>query len=189
MEVTGYGAFAARAERMAAVRSFLDESGFAEAERLRLQGDASTRSYERLVLDDQGYILMNSPRRPDGPPVRDGKPYSAIAHLAEDVGAFIAMAQRLAQPRSVGAGDHFADNEQGLLIIEDLGDEKVVEGEPPAPIAERYEAAVDLLVALHGKPHPAALPVAPHVEYRIPRYDMEAFLIETELCSTGICRA
>ena len=27
-------------------------------------------------------------RRPDGPPVRDGKPYSAIAHLAEEVGAF-----------------------------------------------------------------------------------------------------
>ena len=32
-------------------------------------------------------ILMNAPRRPDGPPVRDGKPYSAIAHLAEDVDA------------------------------------------------------------------------------------------------------
>ena len=40
-------------------------------------------------------ILMNAPRRPDGPPVRGGKPYSAIAHLAEDVTPFVAMARGL----------------------------------------------------------------------------------------------
>ena len=66
-----------------------------QAERRRIQGDASTRSYERLTLDGASYILMNSPRRPDGPPVRDGKPYSAIAHLAEDVTPFVAMAAGL----------------------------------------------------------------------------------------------
>jgi N-acetylmuramate 1-kinase len=179
--VTGHGAFAARAARMTALRNFLDESGFAEADRLRLQGDASTRSYERLVLDNQSYILMNSPRRPDGPPVRDGKPYSAIAHLAEDVGAFVAMARGLRAAGLSAPEIYFADNEQGLLILEDLGEEKIIEGEPPMPVAERYEAAVDLLVALHGKPHTPALPVSPRVEYRIPRYDAEAFLIETEL--------
>jgi tRNA threonylcarbamoyl adenosine modification protein YjeE len=179
--ITGYGHFAVRVERMAAVRSFVDESGFGEAERLHLQGDASARSYERLVLKDQGYILMNSPRRPDGPPVRDGKPYSAIAHLAEDVSAFIAMAKGL---RAIGLSApaiHFADNEKGLLIIEDLGDDKVVEGEPPTPILERYEAAVDVLAALHRHTLPPALPVSPRVDYRIPPYDMDAFLIEIEL--------
>ena len=93
--VTGYGAFAARVERIAAIRGFLDSSGFAEASRRRIQGDASTRSYERLTLDDKSLILMNSPRRPDGPPVRDGKPYSAIAHLAENVTPFVAMANGL----------------------------------------------------------------------------------------------
>ena len=70
---------------------------------------------------------------------------------------------------------------QGLLIIEDLGDEGVVAGEPPAPIVERYETAVDALLALHGKELPAVLPVAPHVEHEIPAYDMDAFLIEVEL--------
>ena len=181
VQVTGHGTFAPRAGRMAAVRNFLDESGFAEAERFRLQGDASTRSYERLVLDNQGYILMNSPRRADGPPVRDGKPYSAIAHLAEDVGAFIAMSRGLRAAGLSAPAIYFADNDKGLLIIEDLGEEKVVEGEPPMPIAERYEAAVDLLIALHGKPRPATLPISPRVEYRLPRYDLEAFQIETEL--------
>jgi tRNA threonylcarbamoyl adenosine modification protein YjeE len=181
VQVTGHGSFAARAGRMAAVRSFLDESGFGDAERLRLQGDASTRSYERLVLNNRRFILMNSPRRPDGPPVRDGKPYSAIAHLAEDVDAFVAMSRALRGGGLSAPAIYFADNEKGFLIIEDLGEEKVVAGEPPAPVAERYEAAVDLLVALHGKPRPATLPISPRVEYRIPRYDLEAFQIETEL--------
>ena len=49
-----------------------------------LQGDASTRAYERLVKPTgETAILMISPPRPDGPPVRRGKPYSAIAKLAE----------------------------------------------------------------------------------------------------------
>ena len=34
---------------------------------------------------------MISPARPDGPPVRRGKPYSAIAKLAESVHAFVAV--------------------------------------------------------------------------------------------------
>lgn len=181
VRVTGYGAFAARAERMAAIRGFLDENGFGEAERLHLQGDASTRSYERLALNGQGYVLMNSPRRADGPPVRDGKPYSAIAHLAEDVTAFIAVSKGLRAAGLSAPAIYSADNEKGLLIIEDLGDERLVEGEPPAPIPERYEAAVDLLAALHRKRHPPTLPVSPRVEYRIPPYDMDAFLIEIEL--------
>src|SRR5664279_4439637 len=82
--ITGYGSFAARAERIAVIRRFLARGGFRLAERRHMQGDASTRCYERLTLDGASYILMNSPRRPDGPVVRDGKPYSAVAHLAED---------------------------------------------------------------------------------------------------------
>jgi aminoglycoside/choline kinase family phosphotransferase len=74
-----------------------------------------------------------------------------------------------------------ADLQQGLLVIEDLGTEGVVAGDPPAPIVDRYEAAVDALLALHGKALPTVLPVAPHVEHEIPTYDMDAFLIEVEL--------
>jgi tRNA threonylcarbamoyl adenosine modification protein YjeE len=179
--VTGYGALGPRVDRMAAVRQFIAESGYSEALRARLQGDASTRLYERLVLGDKQVILMNSPRRPDGPPVRDGKPYSAIAHLADNVVPFVAMANGLKQLGFSAPTIHHADLEQGLLVIEDLGDEHVVGGEPPAPIKERYETAVDTLLALHGHAVPDVLPVSPHVEHRIPRYDMTAFLIEAEL--------
>src|SRR5207249_11107093 len=62
-----------------------------------------------------------------------------------------------------------------------LGQERVVEGEPPVPILERYETAVDALVVLHTRQLPDVLSVAPHVDYRIPPYDVDAFLIEAEL--------
>src|SRR4051812_30201722 len=60
--LTGYGSFGPRVGRMAAVRQFIAESGYSEALRARIKGDASTRSYERLALGGRHVILMNSPR-------------------------------------------------------------------------------------------------------------------------------
>ena len=57
-----------------------------------MQGDASSRSFERLVKDDgSSAVLMISPPRPDGPPIRYGKPYSAIARLAEGLKPYVAI--------------------------------------------------------------------------------------------------
>jgi len=181
VRVTGHGRFAPRVERLAAIRRFLQSAGYGEAERTRIQGDASTRSYERLQSGNERAILMNAPRRPDGPPVRGGKPYSAIVHLAEDVKPFVAMANALAQRGFSSPRIYEADIDEALLIIEDLGSESVVEGEPPAPVEERYAAAVDALVALHGLHLPGTLPVAPQVLHELPRYDIDALLMEAEL--------
>jgi N-acetylmuramate 1-kinase len=179
--VAGYGAFAARTTRIAQLRGFLEESGFGRARRNRMIGDASTRIFERLALDQQNVILMNAPRRPDGPPVRDGKPYSAIAHLAEDVVPYVALAAGLRERDLSAPAILHADLDRGFIIMEDLGEERIVSGDPLAPIEARYEAAVDLLAALHRRKLPHALAVAPHLEYRLPRYDLGAFLIEAEL--------
>src|SRR5271154_2211065 len=130
----GYGAFAPRAERIALVRAFLDESGVGAARRQRMQGVASTRIFERLALDGKTVILMNAPPRPDGPPVRDGKPYSAIAHLAEDTIPYVALARGL-RDRNLSVPEILhADPARGLIVMEDLGEDRVVEGDPPAPI-------------------------------------------------------
>ena len=136
---------------MATVRQFIAESGYSEALRGRMQGDASTRSYERLVLADKQAILMNSPPRPDGPAVRDGKPYSAIAHLAESMIPFLAIARGLRDRGLSAPTIYHADLAHGLLVLEDLGDVRVVDGEPPAPIDARYESAIDVLVSLHRR--------------------------------------
>ncbi len=177
----GYGGFVPRVERIARIRAFLDESGFDEAYRTRMQGDASTRIFERLTVNDRTFVLMNAPRRPDGPPVRDGKPYSAIAHLAEDIVPYIAVAAGLRDLGLSAPEILHADLDHGLIVMEDFGNERLVDGDPPAPIEERYAAAVDLLSTLHGRELPDTLPVTSELVYRLPAYDMEAFLIEAEL--------
>jgi hypothetical protein len=182
IEITGHGTFAARLERFAALRDFLAKAGFAEAKRAHMQGDASTRSYERLVLDGQHVILMNAPRRPDGPPVRGGLPYSAVAHLAEDMKAFVAMARALHEQGLSAPEIQASDLTHGYLLLEDLGTEGIVTTDaPPAPIEERYGVAVDVLAELHKRSLPSHLYVAPGVDYHVPPYDMDAFLIEAEL--------
>ncbi|MBS7543391.1 tRNA (adenosine(37)-N6)-threonylcarbamoyltransferase complex ATPase subunit type 1 TsaE [Ancylobacter oerskovii] len=181
VRLMAYGRVAEALRRMKAIRSLIDLAGFGPARRKHLQGDASTRAYERLVGKARNAILMNAPRRPDGPPVRDGKPYSQIAHLAEDVKPFVAMARGLAARGFSAPTIYAADLAGGLLVIEDLGDEGVVAGVPPAPVAERYEAAADVLAALHGMELPATLTVSPDCDHTLPAYDLAALLIEVEL--------
>src|SRR5262252_2179932 len=181
VHMAGHGAATARVDRLGAMLGFLDKAGFGMAARTRIAGDASTRSYERLLHGSKRFVLMNAPRMPDGPPIKQGLPYSAIAHLAEDVKPFIALANGLRE-RSFSAPEILAaDRDAGFLVLEDLGAEPVVAGDPPAPIPERYERAVDVLIALHQPDLPDTLAVAPHVDYRMPPYDLEAFLAEVEL--------
>ena len=71
------------------------------------------------------------------------------------------------------------DLTEGLLILEDLGSEPVVDGGTPRP--ERYAEAVRVLAKLHANPLPPVLPVAEGTEHRLPPYDMEALLFEAEL--------
>jgi N-acetylmuramate 1-kinase len=180
-EITGHGKAAAQVARLQALRQFLDAAGFAEARRQRMPGDASTRSYARLFRDDGSFILMNSPKRPDGPPIYDGKSYSAAVHLAEDVKPFVAIAKGLSERGFSTPIIHHADLDAGFLITEDFGSAGVVEGDPPAPIVERYEAATDTLAALHREALPEILPLASQITYAMPSFDTEALLVEIGL--------
>jgi tRNA threonylcarbamoyl adenosine modification protein YjeE len=174
------GAMAERFARARALQELLYNAGWADCVREPMQGDASTRAYERLVKSSgETAILMISPPRPDGPPVRRGKPYSAIARLAESVLAFVAMDRGLralgfSAPRIYGE-----DLDAGLLILEDLGNEPVVANGSPIP--ERYAEATRLLARLHGARLPNVLPVAEGHDHILPPYDLDAFMIEVEL--------
>ncbi|CAN1486838.1 COG3178 Predicted phosphotransferase related to Ser/Thr protein kinases [Rhabdaerophilaceae bacterium] len=181
MVLTGYGSFAVRLERARAIFSLLDRTGFGEARRDYMLGDASVRAYERLSDEASGQtaILMIAPRRPDGPPIRLGKPYSTLVHLAESVHAFVAvgnglLAEGLSAPRVRGH-----DLDAGLLLIEDLGTLGVVDENGPVP--ERYKAAIEVLATLHARDLPTELPVAEGLRYKLHRYDLEALTIEAEL--------
>jgi tRNA threonylcarbamoyl adenosine modification protein YjeE len=180
--LTGHGGWEARLARLHALIEFLAGTPYAEAAARYLQGDASTRSYARLLGNERSAVLMNSPRQPDGPPIRDGKPYSALVHLAEDVTPFVAVSAALRE-RGLSAPAIYAfDLDRGFLVLEDLGDRvfgsEVARGRR---LAELWGPAVEVLVALAGSSPPELLPIEGHAPYRLPSYDAQAMLTEASL--------
>lgn len=178
--LSGPEAFLARLERSRAARAFLEKTCSAPVVRRHLQGDASTRSYETIRPQDQEpLILMNAARQPDGPPVRDGLPYSQIAHLAEDVVPFVAIARWL-RAQGFAAPEILAEDlDQGFLLIENLGSDGILNADGK-PDPDRYGVAVDCLAVLHGKPLPGPIPVGGGLHH-VPAYDARAMQIEVEL--------
>jgi N-acetylmuramate 1-kinase len=177
--LTGFGTMAPRLARARGIAMLLRGSGWDRATRAPMYGDASIRSFERLTNASGGTaILMISPPRPDGPIVRYGKPYAAIAKLSDDIRAFIALADGLraqgySTPRIIA---HSVPD--GLALLEDLGSTYIADGEGPS--AARYTEAVALLADLHNRDLPLQLPVDNEM-YAIPTYDAEAMLAEVEL--------
>lgn len=172
----------ARIERVFSIRRFLDLNGYAGARRRHLTGDASTRAYEYIYPANGSTrrVLMDAPRQPDGPPIRDGKPYSQIAHLAEDVYPFVAIDQALRQ-RGFAAPEIFErDCEAGLLLIEDFGPQTVLD-EEGRPIPERYRAGVACLAALHATRFERDIEIEAGRVHRVPDYDRTAMKMEAEL--------
>jgi N-acetylmuramate 1-kinase len=171
----------ARFARSLLIRSFLDTYGWAGAQRRHFTGDASARAYETVHLPGRdSAILMNAPRMPDGPPVHDGLPYSRVAHLAESITPFAAIDRALRDAGFAAPLIEAAALDDGLLLIEDLGRDGVID-KAGHPIAERYCAAAQLLADLHGVPWPKRCAVAPGVFHDVPDYSRRAMLVEAEL--------
>jgi N-acetylmuramate 1-kinase len=179
LEMRGRGKMGRRLARALSVGTLLHRAGWIEARREFLQGDASVRSYERLTrADGRTAILMFSPPRPEGPIIRFGKPYAAIAKLSPDIRAFLAMAEGLKGLGHSSPQIYAASVEDGLALIEDFGTETVAEDGAPSPA--RYAEATALIAELHGRDLPGELPIGDEL-YRLPTYDIEAMLIEVEL--------
>ena len=178
--LTGYGTFAARLDIARAVHNVLAESGFADAERQFMQGDASTRTYERLLrADGATAVLMISPPRPDGPPIRFGKSYGTLAHLAENIRPFVAIDKGLRAEGFSAPEIYAVDLDVGVAALEDFGGESVVSD--GGIVTERYAKSVALLARLHQMNLPESLPVDGSKDYAIPPYDLDALSVEIEL--------
>jgi hypothetical protein len=173
-----------RIARTLSVRSFLDRSGWPGAARRHLQGDASTRAYERISRPEtlgagESAVLMNAPARAPGPPLPGGGTYDEVAHRATDVRPFIAMDEAIRAAGFSAPAIFAADMSDGLLLLEDLGSEGLLkDGEPDF---DRYALAVEVLAEIHAMPRARHWKLPDGTDYRIPRFDVAAFAIEADL--------
>ncbi len=180
-KLTVSGAWEQALARNDAIRAFLGKTRWSEATRRFLEGDASFRRYETLHLDGEQAILMDMPARPDGPPVKNGLPYSAIAHLAEDIRAVIAVNGELISAGLSAPRAEAYDLAQGFAVMEDLGRKvygrMMLAGED---MTEPMSAAVAVLAKMAARDWPTEVKLHGGA-YAVPPYDIAAQLIEVDL--------
>ena len=125
---------------MTDIAGFLAAEGWAGAKRVPLAGDASARRYERLNRGARRAILMVVP------------PESGLT-----VVPFLAVAEWLRVAGYSAPGVLAADEAEGLLLLEDLGDDLLARlcADDPAREVELYGAAIDLLADLQRLNPPA----------------------------------
>jgi N-acetylmuramate 1-kinase len=164
------------------IETFLHDKTYADCQRRFLLGDASSRRYETLHLGDKQHVLMDMPDRPDGPPVRGGKTYSAIAHLAEGINAVIGM-NRYLRGAGYSAPEILAEDvSHGLAVIEFLDGE--VYGAMKlrgADMTEPMAAAVEVLADMARHDWPRTVPSTAGRTHTLHDYDLGAQLIEVDL--------
>lgn len=133
---------------------FLSANGWHGASRVKLAGDASFREYDRIFLENRQAVLMDAP-----PDKEDVRPFIRVAeHLVES---------KLSAPRILAA-----DVENGLLLLEDLGDDlfvRVLHREPELE-SDLYHAAAEVLVQLYHSGTDG-----------IPHFDIEQMLLQVGL--------
>ncbi len=122
------------------VNGFLAAHGWDDAARQALAGDASARRYERLTTPDARAVLMIAP-----PEDRDS--FAAFLSVAARLHAL-----GLSAPRVLAA-----DADQGLMLLEDLGDRRFAD--LATDLTEATDAAVDVLVHLARNPEGWTRPV------------------------------
>lgn len=185
LAISAHGTWAPRLDRLRDIAAFLEATPATQGATIAyLQGDASARAYARLPGTSPPLILMDWPPQPDGPPIRNGRPYSRIAHLAEGTAAFESVGALLREHGFVVPTVHAADHARGLMLIGDLGDRvfgaEVAAGQPLEPL---WTAATDVLVAMRAidARAVAAWNTGPRASAPIGDYDRGALEIETEL--------
>ena len=126
---------------------FLARAGWDGARIEPLAGDASFRRYFRVFSDDRRAVLMDAPPR-----YEDARPFLAIARHLKNIG--------FATPAILAE-----DTSQGLILLEDFGDNRMREHVDAAPAVEHgvYSDTVGLLADLHRFPA-AALPAYSQAE-------------------------
>lgn len=168
-----------RAKRLLERFGFLQQQQWHDADIEPVCGDASSRIYFRLNKNGRILMLMDAPKKADGPIIAKGKTYSALAKLAEDILPFVAVDQLL---QNAGANVPLIegyDLEHGFILLEDLGAGGVLAN--GLPVYERYEQSIETLAFLHNQNIPNTVVLENQVHYTVPNYDLDAMMTEVSL--------
>ena len=175
----------ARLDKLQHIDDLLAAGGWDTATRHKMPADASSRRYERLSDGPDGAsgLLIDMPSRPDGEPVHKGLPYSRIAHLAEDIRAVEAINRGLLAQGLSAPEIHAIDTRHGLAVIEDFG---AVSFRSLLDDADQFSlcltSAVMMLANMAQNNWPDRIELSSGDDYKLSHYDMDALLIEAELC-------
>lgn len=164
-------------ERATLAKQFLNKSGWGTARSEHLAGDASNRSYQRLFRNrNETAVLMDAPTT-----------------QGEDIHPFVKITNHILG-LNLSAPRIFAQDEQnGFLLIEDLGDDLFAQLVHDHPNMEHtlYSVAVDVLIQLHQHPAPNGLLnyspsimtdyITPVFEWYHPSHPDAQMAIKTEL--------
>ena len=162
------------------------DAGWGDADAAPLAGDASTRSYQRLVRNGTPAVLMIAPPGAEAPAcpreaddaARRALGYNAMARLAgPNMNAFVALSRALRDAGLSAPEVYAADPEAGYALLEDLGDDLFARVAGKVSEETLYKAAIDALAALHA--HAPARPA--NDEYAMLDYDALAMEAEAAL--------
>ncbi len=151
-------------DRARVIADFLKATKWGNFTRGPLAGDASFRRYERLNLKGESVVLMDAP-----PPMEDVRPFAAVTRFLTEHGFIVPTL--------------LAENyQEGLLLIDDLGDDRFKDWIEVHPVDEvtLYKAAIDVLVNVHKITPPKSMP---HSEgaHNLPNYDHALLTREVDL--------
>ena len=142
--------------------AFLAAAGWEDTMVAPLAGDASFRRYFRVTAPGRAAVLMDAP-----PPHEDARPFLTVAKWLTE--------RKLHAPAILAA-----DEERGLVLLEDFGDDRMREAIDAEPRAEMplYERSVDVLLA-----------VRTHSAGPFPPYDRAVLQREADLFVDWYCPA
>lgn len=143
---------------------FLNRAGWGTAHVEPIQGDASFRSYARIIDKDRTAILMDAP-----PPQEDVRPFAALDYYLNSQG--------FSAPQIIAS-----DADQGFLLLEDFGTQSFsrILKESPQREEQLYGAAVDVLVQLALEKPISALQGLDHHRHHLLPYDQRPLHTEAE---------
>ena len=170
--IKGYGSWDKRLERNIHLNNFINQCNLEIIDKNWMQGDASERSYQRIITPDNSYVIMNHNQK---------KTKENPTKLAENFEAFILINYHL-ESLGIKVPKIFeVDTKNSFLLLEDLGNIQYSEINPNSDnIFDYYIPALESLILIQDSHHKKNLEYG-GMRHTLNSYDNNIYLEELKL--------